>query len=210
MGASYCEQGYKNGSGKGRPEMKNNLAGKEDHNEFPVISQLIIVSNIMTCLDSINFLHTSQHGFRKSRSWGTQFALFLQDLLKSGESKKPVEAIFLDFKKAFDKVFPEKLIHKLQSCGLNLKVVNWIRDFLNDRKQKVVIDGISSDMITVTSDVPQGSVISPLLFIIYINDLRDKCKIRLFADDAVIYREINEDTDAGILSSDLNNVKLWC
>jgi hypothetical protein len=78
-----------------------------------------------------------------------------------------VNALFLDFKKALDKVPHKKLIYKLQSCRLNLKVVNWIRDFLNDRKQKVVINGISCDMITVTSSIPQGSVIGPVIHYLY-------------------------------------------
>jgi hypothetical protein len=176
------------------------------------ILEHIIVSNIMTHLDNNDFLHKSQHGFRKFRSCETQLALFLHDILTSGESKKQVDAVFLDFKKAFDKVPHNKLILKLQSCGLNLKMVNWIRDFLSDRKQKVVIDGISSDIVRVTSGVPQGSVIGPLLFLIYINDLNSRVmsKIRLFADDAVIYREISDDADIETLSSDLNNVNLWC
>jgi hypothetical protein len=118
--------------------------------------------------------------------------------VKSGESKKQVDTLFLDFKKAFDKVPHKKLIYKLQSCGLNLKVINWIRDFLNDRKQKVVLDSISLDMVTIASGVPQGSVIGPLLFIFYINDQSSRVysKIRLFADVAVIYHVISDDTDA--------------
>jgi hypothetical protein len=91
----------------------------------------------------------------------------------------------------------------------NGKLDSWI---LSDRKQKVVIDGISSDIVRVTSGVPQGSVIGPLLFLIYINYLYSRIisKIRLFADDAVIYREISDDADIETLSSELNNVNLWC
>jgi hypothetical protein len=176
------------------------------------ILEHIVVSNIMAHLDKHNFLHDNQHGFRKGRSCETQLAFFLHDILKASDSKKKVDAIFLDFKKAFDKVPHKKLIHKLQSCGVNEKTVHWIRDLLSDRKQRVIIDGFSSDTIAVTSGVPQGSVIGPLLFIIYINDLNSRVssKIRLFADDTVIYREIRDDTDSDALSSDLNNVHSWC
>jgi hypothetical protein len=118
----------------------------------------------------------------------------------------------IDFKIIFNKVPHNKLIYKLQSWGLNSNVVNWIRDFVSDQEQKVDIDSISFDMITVTFGVPQRSVIGPLLFIIYKNDLypRVSSQIRSFADDAAICREITDDTDAGIISSDLKDVKLCC
>jgi hypothetical protein len=96
----------------------------------------------------------------------------------------------------------------MQYYGVNEKIVYWVRDLLSDRKQRVIIDESSSDTIAVTSGVLQGSVIGPLLFIIYINDLHSRVgsKIRLFADDTVIYREIMYDTESDALSSDLNNV----
>ena len=150
----------------------------------------IIVSSIMGHLDSQHLLAKEQHGFRKGRSCETQLALFVHDILDSGDRHVPVDAIFLDFRKAFDKVPHSKLLVKLKAYGIHNNVIGWIKDFLYNREQRVVLDGISSDAVKVTSGVPQGSVLGPLLFLLYINDINTvvKSKIRLFADDAVLYR----------------------
>ena len=172
----------------------------------------IIVSSVMRHLDGQNLLIASQHGFRKGRSCETQLALFTHDILVSGEDNVPVDAIFLDFKKAFDKVPHNKLIIKLQSYGLDGNVINWIRDFLSQRVQRVVLDGATSDEVDVTSGVPQGSVIGPLLFLLYINDIGEvvDSRLRLFADDAVVYREIRSCNDNQALAEDLEKISRWC
>ncbi len=128
------------------------------------------------------------------------------------DNRKQVDAVFLDFSKAFDKVSHSLLIRKLQTLLVCPSIVTVIKEFLTDRTQRVVIEGSYSSSQPVTSGVPQGSVLGPLLFLIFINDLcKDlKSHIRLFADDTVLYREITSLEDHQILQQDLNTVQTWC
>ena len=100
-----------------------------------------------------------------------------------------IDSIFLDFRKAFDTVPHKRLPMKLRAYGISLQLCDWISDFLLERTQFVAIDGKSSSKTEVISGVPQGSVIGPLLFLVFINDLGDNLNssLRLFADDAVVY-----------------------
>ena len=101
---------------------------------------------------------------------------------------RQIDIILLDFSKAFDKVSHSKLIWKLHQCGIHGHVLSWIRAFLGSRALRVVIDGEESDSIPVTSGVPQGSVLGPILFLVYINDLPNEVRsqVRLFADDTAL------------------------
>ena len=103
-------------------------------------------------------------------------------MLDKGNS---VDAVYLDFGKAFDTVAHERLLIKLKGYGVNGKVLSWVKAFLTDRGQKVLVNQSQSDWATVTSGIPQGSVLGPLLFIIFINDLPDcvKSAIKIFPDD---------------------------
>ena len=104
------------------------------------------------------------------------------------------DLIFLDFSKAFDKVAHEKLLLKLHQYGIRGDTLNWIKDFFDNRKQTVVINGINSDKVPVSSGVPQGSVLGPILFLAYINDLLEqvKSRVRLFADDTAMLNNYME------------------
>ena len=119
--------------------------------------------------------------------------------------------ILLDFSKAFDKVSHEKQISKLHFYGIGGKTLNWIKDFLDSRSQAVIVKGVKSDKIAVSSGVPQGSVIGPILFLIYINDLPDqvKSRVRLFADDTAIYLAISSEGESTTLQNDLHTLELW-
>ena len=115
--------------------------------------------------------------------------------------------MFLDFAKAFDKVSHAHLLYKLECCGIKGQILNWLRDFLTSRKQRVVIEGQASDWLRVTSGVPQGSIVEPLLFLAYINDLPYSvtCNPDLFADDTVLHRHIENRSDCDRLQEDLTS-----
>ena len=107
----------------------------------------------------------------------------------------------MDFSKAFDKVSHDKLALKLHQYGVRGDILTWIKSFLANRSQTVVLDNEHSDSVPVTSGVPQGSVLGPILFLVYINDLPEqtKSKVRLFADDTAIYLAVSSIQDARLL-----------
>ena len=124
---------------------------------------------------------------------------------------KQTDIIFLDFSKAFDKVAHEKLILKLHQYGIRGDTLNWIKDFLDNRKQTVVINGISSDEVPVSSGVPQAPVLGPILFLAYRKDLpvQVKSRVRLFADDTAMYLAISSTTKGQVLQTDLACLEKW-
>ena len=117
----------------------------------------------------------------------------------------------LDFSKAFDKVSHPKLLFKLSQHGVKGNTLNWIRAFLVGRTQAVVLEGESSSEVPVTSGVPQGSVLGPLLFLLYINDLPQniQAQVRLFADDTAVYLTVGSSDDRDTLQADLNTLQEW-
>lgn len=125
-----------------------------------------------------------------------------------------IDAIFLDFKKAFDKVPHDKLIAKLKNIHIPDIFVSWIAAYLSNRQQLVKINEEESRCLPVTSGVPQGSVLGPLLFLLYINDLvtvvDPTVQIRLFADDCVLFREVTCTNDQNELEKNIENVREWC
>lgn len=176
------------------------------------ILEHIIVSGVAQHLDSNNFFFTNQHGFRKGFSCDTQLLEFTNELLHNMDENFQTDCIFLDFSKAFDRVAHSRLIAKITSLNLDSSTTSWIRNFLSSRKQFTVVNDHSSPFSDVLSGVPQGSVLGPLLFLIYINDLPSNITstIRLFADDCIIYRKILSSSDHLALQSDLDHITAWC
>ncbi len=119
--------------------------------------------------------------------------------------------VLMDFSKAFDKVPHRRLLTKLHHYGIRGQVLKWIEVFLTTRHQRVLVDGEASDYVHVKSGVPQGTVLGPLLFLMFINDLPDEVvsRVRLFADDAVLYRKINSSEDCVTLQKDLDILLKW-
>ena len=119
--------------------------------------------------------------------------------------------ILLDFSKAFDKVSHSKLFMKLHTYGIRGSTLSWIKAFLSNREQKVVIEDEESDSVPVTSGVPQGSVLGPILFLVYINDFPQDIvsQVCLFADDTAIYLTLEDKGDSDTLQRDLDRLQEW-
>ena len=129
-------------------------------------------------------LNSSQHGFLKARSCLTNMFFFLEGITKWIDGS-PLDIIYLDFQKAFDKVPYERLLFKLKANGIRDGIIDWLEQWLTDRRHRVVVDGEVSNWKSVFNGVPQGSVLGPLLFLIYINDLDDNItsNVLKFVDD---------------------------
>ena len=172
----------------------------------------IVTSNLVKHLNTNNILYDLQHGFREKRSCETQLVMLVEDLARSlQEGGGQTDLVLLDFSKAFDKVNHEKLLYKLHQYGITGNVLQWARGFLCHRTQTVVVDGDESSEVQITSGVPQGSVLGPILFLAYINDLPNHVtsKVRLFADDTALYLSLNKQTNSNSLQQDLNNLLVW-
>ena len=175
------------------------------------ILEHIIYSHICTHLTRYNILCDQQHGFRHSRSCETQLILTINDLAESLNRNEQTDVIFLDFSKAFDKVSHLHLFHKLHHYGIRGDLLTWIKDFVVNRSQQVIVNGQQSDPTHVTSGVPQGTVLAPLLFLCFINDISNKInsRIRLYADDVLLYNTIHSQTDCQRLQRDLHTLEEW-
>ena len=122
-----------------------------------------------------------------------------------------MDIVYLDFQKAFDKVRYDRLLLKLKARGIGNDVINWIEKWLTHRRQRVIVDGENSNWKSVLSGVPQGSVLGPILFLIYINDLEDdiSSKVLKFADDTKVFRKVTNDTSKQSLQDDLDKLVKW-
>ena len=173
----------------------------------------IICRNLMPHLDHHKILTDHQFGFRKKRSCETQLLITINELanLKSLDSGKQIDCTLLDFSKAFDEVSHKHHIIKLQHYGVQGPILCWIETFLEARTREVIVKGEHSDIIPVTSGVPQGTVLGPALFMVYINHHLEWASSisRLFADDCLLYGEINNQSDTETLQHDLGNLQHW-
>jgi len=182
---------------------KGNRGLAENYRPVSLTSQIckavetIIWNKIVDHLEGKALLRESQHGFRIGRSCLTNFLSFLYKVTGYVDVGDSVDVVFLDFAKAFDKVPHERLLTKLISQGIYGKIASWIRGWLSNREQRVCIGGDSSRWRSVTRGVPQGSVLGPVLFLIYINDLDIEVRnwMLKFADDTKIFNKINNAED---------------
>ena len=171
----------------------------------------IVCSNIMAHLDEYKLLSDRQHAFRKGHSCEAQLTTVINDWAKILDNRGQVDTFILDFEKAFDTPPHELLKSKLFSYGIGGKTLKWIDTFLCFRQQRVVVNGVKSDWAPVLSGVPQGTVLGPLLFSLYINDISSdiESEIKLFADDYVCYREIKDEEDKMKHRRDIDRLGSW-
>ena len=161
--------------------------------------------------DKYSLLCDIQHGFRSGRSCETQLTGLVNDLAEVLDRRGRADLCIMDFSKAFDMVPHQRLLAKIDHLGIQGNTKLWIESFLTSRQQKVIIDGQSSSSSSVISGVPQGTVLGPLLFLSYINNLPDRVSsdVRLFADDLILYRPINSPVDCDILQWDIDALCNW-
>ena len=152
-----------------------------------------------------------QFGFRRNKSTLSQLLLCFNDWAESRSNRYATDVIFLDFCKAFDSVPHKRLLYKLECYGIDGELLEWFRHFLTNRQQQVIVWGLRSNWTRVKSGVPQGTILGPILFLVYINDLPSEIQSPIkFTNDTKLYHKlINRVTDTNILQSDLNNIETW-
>ena len=165
----------------------------------------------MKHLDQHKILSENQHAFWRGRSCESQLILTFNDLASNHNDNITTDVAVLDFSKAFDVVPHQKLLHKIDFYGIRGKTKNWIAAFLTKRLQRVAVNGKFSSWHNVLSGVPQGTVLGPHLFLLFINDIQAAVSgvTRLFADDCLIYRQIITEGDEKLLQTDLDNLIRW-
>lgn len=178
------------------------------------LMERFIRESIVCHLESNRLINVSQYGFMKSRSCELQLIEFLDFLTQILDGGEAVDIVYLDFKKAFDRVPHCRLLEKLSAYGIRNQHLLWMSDFLSGRSQTVCVNGSFSDSTGVRSGVPQGSVIGPVLFLIFIDDLDESIsgKVLKFADDTKIGRRIHRfrsDLDISDMETDLEAIQTW-
>ena len=184
------------------------------------ISLLCTLSKVLErCVHNHSYQHLEphmyhmQHGFIRGKSTTTQLLEVYHKILQSIASGNEVDAIYLDFSKAFDKVPHRLLLTKLETLGITGSLLSWFESYLTDRQQRVVINGVCLEWLPVTSGVPQGSILGPLLFLVYCNDIpmciEENSTLALFADDSKLYRTLSSPTSSASLQHDLCNITRW-
>ena len=175
------------------------------------VLESIFRDHIVKHMKSNLLFSKDQHGFLEGRSTITNLLEALEEWTKVLDEGGSIDVIYLDFMKAFDTVPHQKLLAKLLSYGITGSVHSWISAFLSNRKQRVVVNGEKSSWMDVTSGIPQGSVLGPILFVIFINDLPNNIQgsVKMFADDTKLYMPIRSPSDCHLLQQDLNSAEEW-
>ena len=169
-----------------------------------------LYSHLVSC----KLLNPNQSGFRPGDSTVNQLISITHTIFKAFDCNPPldVRSVYLDISKAFDRVWHDGLIYKLKRCGVSGGLLSLIQSFLKDRKQRTVLNGQNSDWGDISAGVPQGSILGPLFFLVYINDLAAdvKCNVKLFADDTSLFTVVEDSNSAASdMNHDLELISQW-
>ena len=175
------------------------------------ILEIIIITHIIKHLKANDLSCKQQHGFQAGNSVTTNLLEAMNVWTEALMHNIPIDILYLDYAKAFDTVPHQRLIHQVESFGITGKVMQWITAFLSNRKQKVCANGAESTWSTVMSGIPQGSIIGPILFTLFVNDLPQNISsiISMFADDTKLFLPLTSDSSYEDLCSDLNYLQEW-
>ena len=206
MTAVFKGKGSKTEAGSYRPISLTSLVCR--------VMESLLKDAIVEHLQNHHLIKPSQHGFVPHKSCLTNLLEFLEEITKIIDEGHSIDMVYLDFAKAFDKVPHMRLMAKVRAHGIDGVVAKWVEEWLHGRKQRVVLNGHQSDWADVTSGVPQGSVLGPCLFVLYINDIDNavdvvKVIMKKFADDTKAGRIINTPEDRDRFQEDLNNLFKW-
>ena len=177
------------------------------------ILERIIKKYLISYLMCNSLISDSQHGFLENRSTLTNLLECTNDWTKFIRDRSPVDAIYIDLAKAFDSICHSKMMYKLKLIGIGGKLLDWFQSFLCQRSQAVKVGESFSPRVPVTSGVGQGTILGPLIFILYIDEVSDlnlSSKISLYADDAKIYRNVNNINQYQLLQEDLDKFSNFC
>ena len=182
------------------------------------VFEKLVNNRIVDHLEKCGLFSDFQYGFRSSRSTADLLTVVSDRIARAFNRSGATRAVALDISKAFDRVWHAGLLHKLKSYGISGQIFGLISSFLSNRRLRVVLDGKSSEEYPVNAGVPQGSILGPTLFLLYINDLPDDviCNIAIYADDTTLYSKCNQASDlwqqlelASELESDLRDTVDW-
>ena len=198
--AIFKKKGSKNEPGNYRPVSLTCVLCK--------VLESFVRDSVVEHFTANNLYAKCQHGFRKKRSCISQLLEVMEDFSVFIEQGNNIDIIYLDFKKAFDTVPHKRLLEKIKSYGISGNLYKWIRDFLSNRTQKVRVNNQYSRESKVESGIPQGSILGPILFTIFINDLPDGIKsiCKIFADDTKIYNKSNCSQE---IQEDIKHLQNW-
>lgn len=181
---------------------------------FGKMLEKLIFDTLYEHLNMHDLLNPNQSGFRPGDSTINQLLTIVHTVFEAFDCNPPldVRSVYLDISKAFDRVWHEGLIFKLRRCGVSGQLLSLVESFLADRKQRTVLNGKASHWGNITAGVPQGSILGPLFFLVYINDLTDnlRCNVKLFADDTSLFTVVHDpDAAAQDMNHDMNLIRLW-